>query len=110
MRDLARAVLERSGYAVLTAHDGEEALRLSKGHAGKIHLMITDAIMPGMRGRELAEVMEKLRPQIRILFISGHTDDAAIHQGVLVEGIHFLQKPFTPNTLARKLRTVLDLR
>jgi two-component system, cell cycle sensor histidine kinase and response regulator CckA len=71
--------------------------------------MITDAIMPGMRGHELGEVMRKLRPQIKVLFISGYTDDAAIHQGVLVEGIQFLQKPFTPDALALKVRTVLDM-
>ena len=71
--------------------------------------MITDAIMPGMRGRELGEVMQQLRPEIKVLFISGYTDDAAIHQGVLAEGIQFLQKPFTPDTLFRKVRTVLDV-
>ena len=108
MRDLAGSVLKRGGYAVLTACDGEEALRLSKNHAGEIHLMITDDIMPGMRGHELAEVMRNLRPQIKVLFISGYTDDAAIHQGVLVEGIQFLQKPFTPDALAHKARSVLD--
>jgi FixJ family two-component response regulator len=70
--------------------------------------MITDAIMPGMRGRELGEVMQKLRPRIKVLFISGYTDDAAIHQGVLGNGIQFLQKPFTPDTLSSKVRTVLD--
>ena len=65
--------------------------------------------MPGMRGHELAEVMRTLRPQIKVLFISGYTDDAAIHQGVLAEGIQFLQKPFTPDALARKVRSVLDV-
>jgi len=109
VRDLARSVLERSGYTVLVAGDGEEALRLSQGHSGDIQLMITDAIMPGMRGRELGEVMQKLRPRIKVLFISGYTDDAAIHQGVLGNGIHFLQKPFTPDTLSSKVRTVLDI-
>jgi two-component system cell cycle sensor histidine kinase/response regulator CckA len=67
--------------------------------------MITDAIM---RGRKLGEVMQKLRPRIKVLFISGYTDDAAIHQGVLADGIQFLQKPFTPDTLSNKVRTVLD--
>ena len=109
VRDLARSVLKRGGYTVLAACDGEEALRLSKNHAGDIHLMITDNIMPGMRGHELADVMRKLRPQIKVLFISGYTDDAAIHRGVLVEGIQFLQKPFTPDALARKARSVLDV-
>ena len=109
VRDLAGSVLKRGGYTVLAACDGEEALVLSKNHAGDIHLMITDAIMPGMRGHELAEVMGKLRPQVKVLFISGYTDDAAIHQGVLVEGIQFLQKPFTPDALALKVRSVLDV-
>ena len=109
VRDLAGAVLTKSGYTVLAAADGEDALRLSKSHAGDIQLMITDAIMPGMRGHELGDVMRKLRPQIKILFISGYTDDAAIHKGVLVEGIQFLQKPFTPDALALKVRTVLDM-
>jgi len=109
VRDLAGSVLKRDGYTVLAACDGEEALRLSKNHAGDIHLMITDNIMPGMRGHELADVMQKLRPQIKVLFISGYTDDAAIHRGVLVEGIQFLQNPFTPDALARKARSVLDV-
>ena len=109
VRDLAGSVLEKRGYTVLAASDGEEALHLSKAHAGDIQLVITDAIMPGMRGHELAEVMRTLRPQIKVLFISGYTDDAAIHQGVLAEGIQFLQKPFTPDALARKVRNVLDV-
>jgi len=108
VRDFAGSVLKRGGYTVLAACDGEEALRLSKNHAGDIHLMITDNIMPGMRGHELGEVMRSLRPQIKVLFISGYTDDATIHQGVLTDGIQFLQKPFTPDTLSNKVRTVLD--
>jgi CheY-like chemotaxis protein len=109
VRDLAGSVLERKGYTVLAASDGEKALHLSKAHAGDIQLVITDEIMPGMRGHELAEVMRTLRPQIKVLFISGYTDAAAIHEGVLAEGIQFLQKPFTPDALARKVRSVLDV-
>jgi len=108
VRDLARSVLERSGYTVLAASNGEEALHLSKGHSGVIALMVTDAIMPGMRGRELSTLMQTLRPDTKVLFISGYTDDVAIHQGVLTEGIQFLQKPFTLDALARRVRTVLD--
>ena len=109
VRDLAGSVLKKKGYTVLAASDGEKALHLSQAHAGDIQLVITDEIMPGMRGHELAEVMRTLRPQIKVLFISGYTDAAAIHEGVLAEGIQFLQKPFTPDALARKVRSVLDV-
>ena len=108
VRDLARTVLGRSGYAVLSACDGEKALSASQQRGGDIQLLITDAVMPEMRGRELAELMVKLRPQIKILLISGYTDDVAIHKGALAEGMQFLQKPFTPDALSRNVRLLLD--
>lgn len=108
VRNLTRRVLESHGYTVLTAGDGQEALRLADGHAGPIHLLLTDVVMPNMSGRQLAERVVSARPEAKVLYLSGYTDDAIIHHGVLEPGIAFLQKPFTPQGLARKVREVLD--
>jgi len=75
---------------------------------GAIHLLLTDVIMPGMNGRELAMRLDETRPSLRVLFMSGYTDDAIVHQGVLDESANFIQKPFAPDGLARKVREVLD--
>ena len=106
--DLVRDILQRYGYSVLEAQNGEEALNISNQHEGPIHLMLTDAVMPGMSGRELAERAQSLRPEIKILYMSGHTDDAIAHHGVLAPGVNFIEKPFVPEDLVRKLRQVLD--
>jgi PAS domain S-box-containing protein len=108
VRDVASEMLRRHGYTVLEAADAETALRLARQHQGEIHLLLTDVVMPGASGRELADTLVKLRPNMKVLYMSGYTDDAVVRHGVLQEGIAFLQKPFTPDSLARKLRAVLD--
>jgi PAS domain S-box-containing protein len=109
VRSLAYRVLCQQGYTVLEAANGEEALRVAQEHAGeKIHLLLTDVVMPQMGGRELAETLKLLRPDIKVLYTSGYTDNAIVHHGVLNPGTHFLQKPFSPKTLSHKVREVLD--
>ena len=108
LRRLIYEILQSSGYAVLEAGRGEEALRLAGEHAGPIHLLITDMVMPGMGGREVAGRLAALRPGTRVLFVSGYTDDAVVRHGVLEHGLAFLQKPFVPEALLRKVREVLD--
>jgi signal transduction histidine kinase len=109
VRALAREVLERSGYVVLEAARGAEALQVSARHAGRIDLLLTDVVMPGMNGRELAERLRAERPGTRILYMSGYTEHAIVHQGVLSSGMQFFPKPFTPDALAEKVREVLDM-
>jgi CheY-like chemotaxis protein len=108
VRTVACEMLARHGYRVLEAPDGDTALRLAAKHQGQIHLLLTDVVMPDVSGRELADQLAALRPGLRVLFMSGYTDDAVVRHGVLQEGIAYLQKPFTPDTLARKVRRVLD--
>jgi two-component system cell cycle sensor histidine kinase/response regulator CckA len=108
VRAVARQVLERRGYKVLAAADGPSALRLANRYTGPIHLLLTDVVMPHLSGRHLADRLVELRPAIKVLYISGHMDDAIVRHGVLESGTAFLQKPFTPATLARKVREVLD--
>jgi CheY-like chemotaxis protein len=108
VREVVREILEMSGYAVLEARDGAEALEISARHPGRIHLMVTDVVMPQMSGRELAVQMASLRPDVRVLFMSGYTDSAIVRHGVLDPGTAFISKPFTPDALAAKVREVLD--
>ena len=108
VRALARGALEERGYAVLEAHDGEEALQISKRHEGAIHVLVTDVVMPKMSGRELAERLKAQRPGIEVIYISGYTDEAITHHGILEPGMNFIQKPFSPTDLAAKVREVLD--
>ena len=104
---LAKRVLEMQGYAVLEASTGAQALQICEQYRGPIHLILTDVVMPKMSGRELVERMKQMRPDIRILYMSGYTDDAIVRHGALNEGVAFLQKPFTPDDLLRKVREVL---
>jgi PAS domain S-box-containing protein len=107
VRQLAREYLEASGYTVMEAADGRKALEMAETNAGPIHLLMTDVVMPGVSGRELAERIEKLRPGIKVLFMSGYTDQAVVHHGILENDAVLLQKPFTLATLAEKLREIL---
>ncbi len=108
VRAVVREILEMSGYVVLEARHGAEALEISNRHAGTIHLLVTDVVMPQMSGRELAQRLATLRPELKVLYMSGYTDDAIVRHGVLASGIAFLSKPFTPDALALKVREVLD--
>ncbi len=108
LRVVARQVLERYGYRILEAPNGEAALRLAAKHHGLIHLLLTDVVMPERSGRQLAEDLAVVRPGVKVLYMSGYTDDAVVRHGVLEHGVSFLQKPFTPDALARKVRQVLD--
>jgi two-component system cell cycle sensor histidine kinase/response regulator CckA len=109
VRELTRDILIAQGYRVLSAMDGEGALQMAKAHEGPIHLLVTDVIMPRMSGRALADLLHSSRPEMRVLFVSGYTEDAIVRHGVLAEGIHFLSKPFGMEALARKVRAVLDV-
>ena len=104
---MAHEILQSNGYSVLDASNGKEALTLSRLHDGVIDLMLTDVVMPKLGGRELAESLSGTRPEMRVLYMSGYTDDAIVHHGVLDGRAAFLQKPFTPDDLARKIREVL---
>jgi len=108
LRNLALKALQGYGYRALEAQDGEDALRVSGSHEGPIQLMLTDVVMPRMSGRELAERLQPLHPEMKVLYMSGYTDNAIVNHGVLDSEIAFLQKPFTPERLARKVREVLD--
>jgi len=108
LRDLAKRVLRSAGYTVLTASNGGEALLLLEKHPGTVDLLLTDLVMPGMSGRDLAARLMQLRPQMKVLHMSGYTDDAILQHGVLDEATHFIHKPYSPAELARKVREVLD--
>ncbi|MBI2528787.1 MAG: response regulator [Candidatus Rokubacteria bacterium] len=108
VREVVREILEMSGYVVLEAKLGAEAVQISQRHPGRIHLLVTDVVMPQMSGRELAQHLTISRPDMRVLFISGYTDDAIVRHGVLESGVAFLSKPFTPDALTAKVREVLD--
>ena len=110
VRGIAHEVLMLSGYSVLDAADADRAIRLSREHPGPIHLLLTDVVMPGMGGRKLAEQLSAARPEMRILYMSGHIDDVIVRSGVLHGDLAFLRKPFTPLGLARKVRETLDAR
>ena len=105
---LIRNVLFSRGYHVLEAKNGQEALRIAEAHKGPIHLMISDVVMPRMSGRELAQRLHPLRPEMKVIYMSGYTDNAIVRHGVLDPQLVFMQKPFTPQALARKVREVLD--
>jgi PAS domain S-box-containing protein len=108
VRTLARLVLQQHGYAVLEAQDGVEAAQICQRHPGTIHLLVTDVIMPRMSGRQVASHLAPMRPSMKVLYLSGYTDDAIVHHGVLDPDTPFLQKPFTTDALLRKVREVLE--
>ena len=108
VRTFTRHLLTSFGYRVLDAHDGVDAIRVSEAHPEPIPLLVSDVIMPRMGGRQLAENLKRERPDLKVLFISGYTDDAVVRHGVLQADVAFLQKPFTPTALASKVREVLE--
>jgi nitrogen-specific signal transduction histidine kinase/ActR/RegA family two-component response regulator len=108
VRKFVRSILEKNGYTVLEAHHGSEALRVALQHPGSINLLLTDMVMPLMGGKLLAEKMINLRPGIKVLYMSGYSENAVIHHGILELGTAFLEKPFTVEALERKVRELLD--
>jgi two-component system, cell cycle sensor histidine kinase and response regulator CckA len=107
VRELAREYLQMIGYSVIEAENGHAALELSSMHSGKIHLLMTDVVMPGISGRELSERVKTTRPDIQVLYMSGYADQAVVHHGILKSDAVLLQKPFTLSALALKLREIL---
>jgi hypothetical protein len=108
LRGLLHETLASCGYRVLVARDAAEALQMADEHAGPIHLLVTDVIMPGFTGVEAAAQLRPTRPEMKVLFISGYADAASVQRGMIGAGPAFLSKPFTPDTLLRKVHALLD--
>jgi DNA-binding NtrC family response regulator len=108
VRGFIRTLLERSGYAVLDASNGHEAIDIVSARGSAIHLLVTDVVMPRMSGRELAENVRSISPGIRLLYVSGYTDDAVFRHGMTEGEINFIQKPFRSMDFLRKVREILD--
>ncbi|MBN2037965.1 MAG: response regulator, partial [Chitinispirillaceae bacterium] len=108
LRTIAGRILELAGYKVLIAADGDEALKVSAGHAGDIQLLLTDVVMPRMNGWMLAQQLKKTRPALKVIYMSGYTDDVIVRHGEFDPGIPFLSKPFTAEAMMRKVREVMD--
>jgi CheY-like chemotaxis protein len=107
VRDLTMRMLERLGYKLLTASSGAEAVEISRSHTGRIDLLLTDVVMPNMSGRQLADALASSRPGMKVLYLSGYTENTVIHHGVLDANVEFLPKPFSREILGRKLREIL---
>jgi DNA-binding response OmpR family regulator len=103
-----KMLLEKQGYTVLTASMPGEAIRIAKERSSDIQLLLTDVVMPEMNGRDLARELQSLYPHIKLLFTSGYTADIIANHGILIEGVHFIQKPYAPQSLTAKIREVLD--
>ena len=108
VRELTRNVLDINGYAILEASSPEDAIRLCESHGGEIHLLLTDVVMPGMSGRDLSNRLQRVRPGMKVLYMSGYTDEAIVEHGILDAGIHFIPKPFSPASMAQKILEVLN--
>jgi CheY-like chemotaxis protein len=108
VRELVRRVLESNGYTILEASDGRNAEEIADRYLGRVDLLLTDVVMPNMSGHELAGRLKSSRPQMKVMYLSGYTGNSISHLSELGPDAHFLQKPFTPSALARKLREVLE--
>ncbi len=108
VRELTLKMLRQLGYTVLTAESADDAMRVSEAYAGKLSLLVTDVVMPGMSGRQLADALVLVRPGIKVLFLSGYTENTVVHHGVLDAGVDFLPKPFSRDVLGKKLREILS--
>jgi DNA-binding response OmpR family regulator len=108
IREMVQTALKARGFAVFSAENGVAALELAAGIEAPIQLLITDVVMPKLGGKELAQKLKAQRPEIKILYTSGYTENAIVHHGVLDEGINFLHKPYSLEVLAQKIRSILD--
>lgn len=108
VRAVTRRALIRFGYAVLPATGGSEAMEIAREHPEEIDLLLTDIMMPGMNGVEVAGAVSRIRPGIRVFYMSGYADQDLVREGLLTPGTRFLQKPFTPQELAERVRAILD--
>jgi CheY-like chemotaxis protein len=108
VRDVTQEVLEMCGYTVLTASDAAEGIRLFDSHGGPVHLLVTDVVMPGMNGRELATRLLQRCPDLKTIFISGYADNPVVREGMNITSAVYLQKPFTLDALTRKVRDVMN--
>jgi CheY-like chemotaxis protein len=108
VRELTCMVLSERGYSVIEAQNAEDALRLATKHGAQIHLLLTDVVMPGMSGHDLAKRLTAQQPNLRVLYMSGYTYNIFAENGALEDGLSFLQKPFTPKALAQRVREALD--
>jgi CheY-like chemotaxis protein len=108
VREVARAMLQKRGYTVLVAADGEQARRVADRHTGPIHLLLTDVVLPRISGREVASRLIATRPEVRVLYMSGYTEDTVVFHGVLEDGVRLLEKPFSEAALASRVREALD--
>jgi len=108
IRRLARKSLVIYGYTVLEAKGGQEALKIGRAYEKRIHLLLSDVIMPGISGRELADRLQFIIPELKVIYMSGYADDAISRYGVLDPKVNFIEKPFLPEDLARRVREVLD--
>jgi CheY-like chemotaxis protein len=108
IRELTSELLAAWGYEVLVARNGVEALEISGKHRGMIDLMVTDVVMPHMNGRDLAERVRQMRPEIKVIYMSGYTDNLVLQGGMVEEGSDFIQKPFSADTLAKRVRAALQ--
>jgi two-component system cell cycle sensor histidine kinase/response regulator CckA len=110
VRSLTKEVLEKYGYTVLEASNGEEALKIAERHEGPLDLLLSDVVMPRMGGPELAQELLARRPAVKVLYMSGYTDHPMVRRGVVNAGVAFLQKPFTPTVLVSRIREILESR